>query len=174
MHLDQLLSDSVEVLLDGGFGRARHFGDLGVGEVVEVQEEEFLFVVGQLVDEVVERFASRVVVLAQGAEEPLVERHKLVPLFPLALAQLHAGGVEGYAVDPRGGVALAPEFRPSAPQVADDFLVEVVDIVRLPVGERKAYLVQDAARAAQHLLELYMSCLFSGHRIPSSVCVFLY
>ena len=110
-------------------------------------------------------FASRVGFFGEGVGEVLVEGYEFVSFILFSFAQFHACGVEGYAVDPRGGVALAAEFRPSAPEVADDFLVEVVDIVRLPVGESKAYFVQDAARATQHLLEFCMSCLPLGHRI---------
>ena len=131
------MADSVEVLFYGGLGGACYLGDLGVGEVVEVEEEEFLFVVGQLVDEVVEVFASWVGFFGEGVGEVLVKGYEFVSLFLFAFAQFHACGVEGYAVDPGGGVAFAAEFRPSTPEVADDFLVEVVDIVRLPVGESK-------------------------------------
>lgn len=157
------MPDSVEVLFYGGLGGACYLGDLGVGEVVEVEEEEFLFVVGQLVDEVVEVFASWVGFFGEGVGEVLVKGYEFVSLFLFAFAQFHACGVEGYAVDPGGGVALAAEFRPSAPEVADDFLVEVVDVVGLAVGEGKAYFVQDATRTAQHLLEFCMSCLLSDH-----------
>lgn len=132
------MADTVEVLFDGGFGCTSYFGDLVVGEAVEVQEEEFLFVVGQLVDEVVEVFASWVGFFGEGVDEVFVKGYEFVTFFLFAFAQLHACGVEGYAVDPGGGVAFAAEFRPSAPEVADNFLVEVVDVVGLAVGEGKA------------------------------------
>ena len=94
---------------------ASYFGDLVVGEAVEVQEEEFLFVVGQLVDEVVEVFASWVGFFGEGVDEVFVKGYEFVTFFLFAFAQFHACGVEGYAVDPGGGVAFAAEFRPSAP-----------------------------------------------------------
>jgi len=168
------LPDSVEVLFYGGLGGACYLGDLSVGEVVEVEEEEFLFVVGQLVDKVVEVFASRVGFFGEGVGEVLVKGYEFVTFFLFAFAQFHACGVEGYAVDPGGGVALAAEFRPSTPEVADDFLVEVVDVVGLAVGEGKAYFVQDATRTAQHLLEFCMSCLPTGHYIVFLVCFSIY
>lgn len=132
------------MLFYGGLGGACYLGDLGVGEAVEVQEEEFLFVVGQLVDEVVEVFASWVGFFGEGVDEVFVKGYEFVTFFLFAFSQLHACGVEGYAVDPGDGVAFSAEFRPSAPEVADDFLAEVVDIVGLAVGEGKAYSVQDA------------------------------
>lgn len=82
-------------------------------------------------------------------------------------------GLAGVAAPrrPVGGVALAAEFRPSTPEVADNFLIEVVDVVGLAVGEGKAYFVQDATRTAQHLLEFCMSCLLTGHYIVFLVCL---
>ena len=47
-------------------------------------------------------------------------------------------------------------LRPAAPEVADNLLVEVVDVAGLAVGEGEAYPIKDAARTAKHLLKLDM------------------
>ena len=51
---------------------------------------------------------------------------------------LHIGGVESYAVDPSVGLALVAEAGETFPEVTDDFLIEVVHAVGLPVGVEQA------------------------------------
>ena len=160
-------------MFDGVLGSASDGGNLGVREVVDVEEDEFLLVVGELVDEAVEFLDERVGGLAgEGVAEAVVDRDDVGAVGALLASQLHARSVECHAIDPSGGVAVVPELRPAAPEVADNLLIEVVDVAGLAVGEGEADTVEDAPRTAKHLLKLDMSSILMRHHcgLWSVVC----
>lgn len=133
------------MLLDGIWGGAGNLGHLGIGEVVEVEEQEFLLVIRQEVDEFVEFHPSRVGDIGKAVEKALINGVSPLPFSSASFAQFYTRCVEGDAIDPGGGIAFATELRPSIPEVSNDFLIEVIDVGRLAVGESKAYSIQDAA-----------------------------
>lgn len=91
--------------------------------------------------------------------------HEVLAAFAIVVAQLHAGGVERHAVEPRGRLALAAEIAPSEPEVLDNFLIQVVDTVATAVGKGHTNPKQDALRSREHLYEFVISFSLSTHRL---------
>lgn len=137
-------------------------GNLGIAVVVKVEENDFLVDVVQFVDEFVKQLPDGVGFICKGVDNVLVQSNQAGGLYALTFPVLDKCSVERHTVHPSRLAAFAVELVPSSPKVEYHLLIEIVDTVGMTVGKGKAYLEEDAARTAEHLLEFDMSffCLF--------------
>lgn len=147
-----MLSEAVEALFDCGFGNGERIGDVAEGEVVEAEVEECPFVGFEFGDKAKIVGWCLVDFLGDGVVHPIVERYESG--LSCMSAYLGYGDVEGYAMHPGVGTTFVSEIGPGFPQSADDFLVEVADIVWLAVGEMDADLEKGTLAAVEHFKEL--------------------
>ena len=95
-------------LFDGVFVGLENQGDVAHRHVVDVEEDERALLLVEAVDELVEAFQQLVLLgVGYGVEHAVVERHKA--WHPALGALPHEGGVDGHAVEPCGGLAVAAE-----------------------------------------------------------------
>ena len=123
----------MDTLPYGGFGDSGEGGYFAGGFLVEVEVEDFAVgVVVEPFDQFVEQLVQVVVVVGYFVVEFLVEGKEL-DVF-LAVAEVFDSGVASDAVHPGVDAALALEGGPLFPEVDQDVLEEVGEVVGVATG----------------------------------------